>query len=110
MDRNVVSEVEAGVPYVRPCAGKLFSEAAPRNLLLIADDLADFLEDPANHPARCGVHARTYGAGCTCGAAAFVEAYRERRPAEPIGPGAGPRNLIYEIAVALEGDSGRNGH
>ncbi len=110
MDPSVVSELEAGVPYTRPCEGKLFSEGAPRNLLLLADELADFLEDPANHPARCGVHARTYGAVCTCGAAAFVEAYRQRRPAEPIGPGAGPRNLVYEIGLALEADAARNGH
>ncbi len=110
MDPSVATEMEAGVPYSRPCEGKLFSEDGPRNLLLLADDLADFLEDPVNHPARCGLHARTYGAACSCGAAAFVQAYRQRRPGEPIGPAAGPRNLLYEIGLALDGNCGRNGH
>ncbi len=110
MDPNVVSGMEAGVPYSRPCDGKAFSVAAPPNLLLLADDLADFLEDPANHPPRCGLHSRTYGPRCTCGAGAFVQAYRERRPADPLGPSAGPRNLVYEIGLALEADCGRDGH
>ncbi len=109
MDPNVVSQMEAEVPYSRPCAGKLFSDDAPRNLLLLADDLADFLEDPENHPPRCGLHARTYRPRCTCGAGAFVQAYRARRPAEPIGPSAGPRNLLYEIGLALDGNFRRDG-
>jgi hypothetical protein len=96
MDQLRASMMEASVPYPRPCMRATATAPSPQNLLLIADDLADFLEDPRNHPARCGVHARTYGAMCTCGAARLAAAYRERRP-EPVGPAAGPRNLVYEI-------------
>ncbi len=98
--------MEAAVPSPRPCEGTNFSGVPPRNLLLIADDLVEFLEDPDNHPARCGLH-RYPESRCTCGVMPLVHAYRHRRPAEPVGPAAGPRNLVYEIGLAIDGESVR---
>ncbi len=105
MNRKRAALMETAVPYPRPCEVKEFTAASPRNLLLVTDELADFLEDPDNHPARCGVHT---GTGiCTCGAMPLVNAYRNRRPGEPVGPAAGPRNLMYEIGLVGDVESVR---
>ncbi len=106
MDPTLAAIMEAAVPYSRPCEGGQFTAPSPTNLLLITDELADFLEDPDNHPARCGVHTCTERT-CTCGAMPLVHAYRHRRPADPVGPAAGPRNLMYEIGLATEEESVR---